>query len=609
MMSNNPSGRWAIAFFALFAIGLYAAPQVFSQNSAEDSLLNLVATQNDDTLRMQWYNQLRRLVIYDDPEKALAYCQKYGEYALKAGLPEEHAKARFYEANSYIPLGQYEKALESLFAAERFFLGTGEATRLGSIQNSIGAVFEAMGRDSLASLYFGKSHDMFVETGDQSRQAMALNNLSNIAYRQADYQRSKALMEKSIALTVAEEDLHRRKLNYANTLVALKEYDQALLIYFELLEQKEKLNLHAESLTLQGIGKLYAGKNEPQKAEEFLLKGLELSEKNGFVEDKLNILNHLAACQEEARNFEKAYYYFRDYQELKDSLSNVGKDKNLVEALARYETEKKENEIALLQKDKALAARKQLILALTGLALGLLALGSFVLYRNRRRNIRQLEEKNRTISKMLEEKEYLIREIHHRVKNNLQVISSLLQLQSRHVEEPSAAAALNEGESRVRSMSIIHHHLYTENNLGQVDLPRYIDSLCESLLSSYNYKKQDIVIDRDIENISLDVSVMVPLGLIVNELITNAFKYAFEGRERGRIWVRIREEGGALRVSVKDDGVGINGDREKGGFGTRLINTFLRKLEAEAETIVNNGTEVRISVKEYRKEAPRQMSA
>lgn len=98
------------------------------------------------------------------------------------------------------------------------------------------------------------------------------------------------------------------------------------------------------------------------------------------------------------------------------------------------------------------------------------------------------------ISNMLEEKEYLIKEIHHRVKNNLQIISSLLQLQSRYVEEPTALAALHDGESRVRSMSIIHHHLYTDDHLSQVKLPLYIENLCDNLQASYNIRNKAIAI-------------------------------------------------------------------------------------------------------------------
>jgi two-component sensor histidine kinase len=152
-------------------------------------------------------------------------------------------------------------------------------------------------------------------------------------------------------------------------------------------------------------------------------------------------------------------------------------------------------------------------------------------------------------------------------------------------------------------MSIIHHHLYTGENLSQVHLAQYVANLCENLQASYRPRQQDIRLHQDIAELFLDVSVMIPLGLILNELLTNAFKYAFPDRERGNIWVRIAEEEDGLMVVVRDDGVGMQPSAvRKKGFGTRLIQAFLRKLEAESETIhLDQGTEIRILIRDYLK--------
>lgn len=579
-------------------------------SSSEDSLLALISAVDDDSLRMQWYNQLRRLVIYENPQKALVYCREYGAYAQKAKMPQEYAKSKFYEANSYVPLGQYELALASLFEAEVQFQRVGEHLKLGSVYNSIGAVFEATARDSLAVIYFQKAYEVFTEANDEARQSMTLNNLSNIYYRLENFEESKRLLEQAISLTRTKEDLYRRKLNYANTLVALRDHDRAFVIYHEFLDQPDPLDIYTLCLVHTGIGKLYQQTGETVLAVRHLSNALEMASRQQFVENRLDILQHLARSYEAMGEYQPALAYLQTYYNLKDSLLSSDKDKNLVEALTKYETEKKESEIVLLQKDKALASRNQQILLLIGMILLLIAGVSLMLYRNRQRSLHMLQEKNRTITKMLEEKEFLVKEIHHRVKNNLQVISSLLQLQSRYVEEPGALAALNEGESRVRSMSIIHHHLYTGDNLSQVNVPRYLESLCNSLLASYNYKKQQITIHQHIDNASLDVSMMIPLGLIINELLTNAFKYAFEGRESGQIWVQLHVRGSDLHVSVRDDGVGRMSNETGGtGFGTRLIGTFLRKLEATAETLQDQGTEVRILIPQYRREAVRNKTA
>lgn len=595
--------------FILMFFGIAERAPAQNTSPAEDSLLQLIANSPADTLTMQWYNQLRRLVIYDSPERALEYTQKYGQTALKADLPLEFGKSKFYESNSYIPLGKYELALEALFEAEPYFAEAGQPHYMGSLYNSVGAVFEAMERDSLALVYFQRAHDVYLDLGDAERQAMALNNLSNIYYRQGDFQASKQMLEQSLSMSADQNEQKRRLMNYANTLIALQEYDAALKVYAKALEDPDKLVANSRCLAYQGYGKLLHQMGKHQEAVQNLLLGLEVAQSNNFVEDQIPLLEYLAASYEALGNFEKTLLYYREQQELKNQLVGLEKDRNLVDALTRYETEKKEKEILLLQRDKALASRKYWILGSGALLLFIVATGIGILLWYRSRSYKRLTEKNRVISKMLEEKEFLIKEIHHRVKNNLQVISSLLQLQSRYVEEPTALAALNDGESRVRSMSIIHHHLYSKENLSQVNVAQYIDSLCDSLLDSYNYKKQDIQILRDIQPLALDVAVMIPLGLIINELITNAFKYAFEGRQQGHIWVTLREEDLHLLVIVKDDGVGMPTESTRSGFGTRLINTFLRKLEGQAETIVNGGTEVRLTVQAYKDAAPKSQAS
>lgn len=593
----------------LMFFGIAERAPAQNTSPAEDSLLQLIANSPADTLTMQWYNQLRRAVIYESPERALEYTRKYGEYASKADLPLEYAKSKFYEANSYIPLGEYELALEALFEAEPYFEKSGKPHYMGSLYNSVGAVFEAMERDSLALVYFQRAHDVYLELEDTERQAMALNNLSNIYYRQGDFQSSKLMLEQSLNMSADQKEQKRRLMNYANTLIALEEYDSALEVYAQALEDPDMLVANSRCLAYQGYGKLLHQMGKHQEAIKNLLLGLEVAQLNSFVEDQLPLFEYLAASYESVGNFERTLHYYREQQELKSQLADMEKDRNLVDALTRYETEKKEKEIVLLQRDKALASRNQWVFGMGALLFLLLAAGVGVLLWYRSRSYRRLEEKNRVISKMLEEKEFLIKEIHHRVKNNLQVISSLLQLQSRYVEEPTALAALNDGESRVRSMSIIHHHLYSKENLSQVNVAQYIDSLCDSLLDSYNYKKQNIQIHRDIQPLALDVAVMIPLGLIINELITNAFKYAFEGRQQGQIWVTLREEGQHLLVIVKDDGVGMPAETTRRGFGTRLVNTFLRKLEGQAETIVNGGTEVRLTVQAYQDAAPKSQAS
>jgi len=203
------------------------------------------------------------------------------------------------------------------------------------------------------------------------------------------------------------------------------------------------------------------------------------------------------------------------------------------------------------------------------------------------------------IRSSLRETEVLLKEIHHRVKNNLQVVSSLLSLQSRGVEDEATRQKFRESQNRVHSMALIHEHLYDAENLSEIDFSEYISQLAAHLFRSYQVSSSRIKLRTDIENVKLSVDVAVPCGLIVNELVSNALKYAFpEGRD-GTIRIELRrgsEKRIALRVS--DTGRGLP---EKVGFwntqtlGLRLVRLLVRQLGGEVEIDRSKGTNIVIT--------------
>ena len=210
--------------------------------------------------------------------------------------------------------------------------------------------------------------------------------------------------------------------------------------------------------------------------------------------------------------------------------------------------------------------------------------------------------KNAIISKALKEKETLLREIHHRVKNNLQFISSLLGLQSDNIEDQVALGALQEGQDRVQSMALIHQNLYQEENLTGVDMHDYFNKLIQGLFDSYNIHDDRIQLELNIEDINLDVDTVIPMGLIVNELITNSLKYAFPEGHNGKITIQLKELDKALSLSISDDGVGIS-EIEKhnlgDSFGYKLIHAFTLQLDAEMSIERSAGTSVNFTIRNY----------
>jgi PAS domain S-box-containing protein len=193
----------------------------------------------------------------------------------------------------------------------------------------------------------------------------------------------------------------------------------------------------------------------------------------------------------------------------------------------------------------------------------------------------------------LREKEILLREIYHRVKNNLQVISSLLNLQV--AAEPSSAArhGLLESQSRIQSMALVHQLLYQSKDLARVDFGEYLKNLCARLVQTYHVGRERIAIEVVAASILVDIDRAIPCGLIVNELVTNALNHAFPDGRRGHIWVTLELAGDTLRLAVRDDGIGLPPQikiENANTFGLQIARTLTQQLAGRLEIVRDNGT-------------------
>lgn len=198
----------------------------------------------------------------------------------------------------------------------------------------------------------------------------------------------------------------------------------------------------------------------------------------------------------------------------------------------------------------------------------------------------------------LEEKEVLLGEIHHRVRNNLQVISSLLNLQARATNDQYVRQAFEESQRRVQSMALIHQQLYEANSFANIDLADYVRRLSNHLLRAFGESTDHIHLDIEIHEVSLAVDRAAPCGLIINELLSNSLKYAFSGRRAGRIYIRAEQQPDhSIVLTVGDDGPGLPpevGFWSTKTLGLRLVRTLVRQLDGELELGDPPGTEFRI---------------
>jgi PAS domain S-box-containing protein len=215
------------------------------------------------------------------------------------------------------------------------------------------------------------------------------------------------------------------------------------------------------------------------------------------------------------------------------------------------------------------------------------------------RDITERVQAERQVEASLKEKEVLLQEIHHRVKNNLQIISSLLNLQAQQIEDQQIVEAFRDSQNRIRSMALIHEQLYGSHDLAGIDFGTYVQDLATDLFRSYQADSRRIRLDVETDKVSLGIDRAVPCGLILNELVSNALKHAFPDGRQGRVRIVLRANDGQMMLLVKDDGIGFPEGldyQSTPSLGLQLVNSLVSQLDGTVELSEKGGTSFRIKL-------------
>jgi two-component sensor histidine kinase len=306
-----------------------------------------------------------------------------------------------------------------------------------------------------------------------------------------------------------------------------------------------------------------------------------------------------------------ALYHFRKYQFLNDSLFTIEKNRQVEELQIQYQTEAKERDIQLLQNEAQLQTSKLSQARLTkNLMIGgsaglLLILGLlFSRYRTKQRmnrilEIQQMEinQTNKRLQLLVDEKELLLREIHHRVKNNLQIVMSLLNTQSSFLDNGTALTAIRQSQHRIHSISLIHQKLYQSNSFAHIEMSGYIHELIDFLKDSFDTHQRITFVTR-LDKLELDVTQAVPLGLILNEAISNALKYAFPEGRTGEINIELHHlTDEQFALTITDNGIGWPKGFEPGAsksLGMSLMKGLSKQLNGSLGIENKNGLMIRL---------------
>ncbi len=544
--------------------------------------------------------------------------------------------------------GDYAQALA--FYRQSLVLNDSSDNPMGMAQalGNMGLIYNYQGDYRQALDHYQRSIDLFQSIDNQMGIAINLGNIAMIYYAQKDY--AQALNYHRRALAINEQLENKRGIaatlnNIGDVFYDQKDLAQALNYYKRSLDIHQSLNDPGSVALLQknigdvyrfqgadeealanyqsslaikeslndrqgiadvatSIGMFYQEKGEYQKALIYGEKALPLAQSTGAPVEIQNVANLLYLTYKATGKSSQALAMHELYLQMRDSLNSEDNQRAAIryefrqQALADSLTNVQEKALAQQAYDSQLR-QQRLQLAFTAGAGTLLALLALTLYRNNQRRKQTnllLAAQNEQIELKSNQNELLLKEIHHRVKNSLQTISSLLHLQSAHIKDEDVRQAMAEGQHRVESMALIHQKLYQRDNLAAIEMRDYLQHLVQSLIDTFDADPERIRFDLDMPELELDVDTAVPMGLIVNELITNSLKYAFpEGRE-GTITVRLRKTESQLELLVADDGVGKANTATGTSFGSQLVRLLTAQLGGTISQDNTAGFSTRITI-------------
>lgn len=620
-------------FTICICIGLFC----YSQNETLDSLNLILQNEKNNDLKLPLLKTMVDLAFQNDLNSAKAYAKQGVLLARETGNKEWQPQFHEMQGRMHANLLELDSASTNFDEALKGYTAIdnkkGQGTTLfkigwvhkrrGEIEPALKADLDALklmesidDKLGIAGAYSRISEDLnkqgrHEEALDYALKTVKLSQEYNLevelayAYTSAgDTYIAMGVPEKSFdyydkALKQAEAiefsifDIINFKNNRANALKRMGKYKAALKEYKNAYAEAEAINYgNAMYVIIGNLGEINLLLENYEEALKYQLKTVELQENEGDVSNLTENYGHLSTIYEMLGNFQAALKFQKKARRMRDSTAKIESDKTMSTLLTQFETEKKDAKINL---QTATIGQQQktntLYIILSGL-LAFILFGLFYYYKKRQKKNQELQQLNLALDNKNKQNELLLKEIHHRVKNNLELVKSLLALQSAQMEDSASKEAMLSSQNRVQSMGIIHQKLYQGENLGSIEMKDYFVNLGEGILDAFNAEEK-VKIEFAMDNLELDVDTAVPIGLIVNELLTNALKYAFPKEAKGKILISLSQSTPEiLTLRVRDNGIGKQeGLAPKGtGFGTQLVQLLTKQLDGQMQEQQDNGT-------------------
>jgi two-component system, sensor histidine kinase PdtaS len=509
--------------------------------------------------------------------------------------------------------GKSDIAIKQFIEAIKLFEDLNDINELAHCYSQMGIAYYLQYQYDNALKYYDKSIELYKKTTNKKDLAGVYIN-QGISYT---YVKKMDLAEINYneALKIYQE------INYepgfapaynslAKIYYAKKEYAKAIS-YYKLAEQYSlKSNNKYHLITnYNSLAMCYKELKEYETAKTYSEKSITISKEVGSVERELFCHETMADILFSMGDYKNAYTSFQNYASLKDTLFNQDKNDAIAEMQAKFDVEKNEQKVKEIELQKKIddeANTKQQLLLIVVIVIILISLVfTILLFRNKQKVNSLLEQKNAAIQANLEQKEVMMSEIHHRVKNNLQMVSSILDLQARDLTDEKSMRVIEDSLSRINAISLIHQRLYQSDNIRGIKINTYLQELAFDILKNFSSSvtTKPIQLTCKVDDLNMDLESAIPIGLITAELIINACKYAFTSIEKPEITITLNKQQEALVLIVTDNGVGKEASINESGtsFGTKLIKSLSRKLRAEIiENTSEKGTSIQLKINSFK---------
>ncbi len=538
------------------------------------------------------------------PKKALIAYTKALVVATEMDYKLGIAKCYHNIAVTHVKMGKFDLGLEYYLKAIPLFETLDRNDLLAMVTGNVGSLYSCRLDDHDNGLsYFNKSLGYTNKTDKPNLRGLILTNMSEVFVRRKEHQKAEEALLEALQITDRKTRVHLvatilNKLSEVN--IITKKYTEALAYTKRAISLKKEtgntINYSADYLKL---ARIYEHLNKDKGVAENYENALRIANEAKTLPELSNVYNNLHEYYNRKKEYKKGYDYLLKYNAIKDSLFSKENTKQLKEIQATFDLESKEKEVLLLTNENKIKALEnkahettRLLLILGVIALLFIIATLYYGYSSKQKANIILEEKNNTISQTLKEREVLLKEIHHRVKNNLQIISSLLSLQHKFSDKKTAETILKESQDKIHAMSIIHEKLYKSNDLSLISLQTYLEELVLHFRTSYSLSEEQIILSSSGDPINLDMDHLVPCGLIINEIITNSIKHAFPDNKKGQIFIEAHSDKNECFLTLKDTGVGFPEEislKNSSSLGMQLIYGLTRQINGSIETFSNPG--------------------